>query len=167
MQKLLVLLPSNRGIFVSLWTCHELKLTSDHCELEGKIKISYACELDLDLFFKFIKISELICELQVSFDLLYNSDTTADTSFWSSLSFSHFFTWYDLFFICFFFTKVISSTLRENQMTPCERVWNACQKMMSEVTINGLRPLEPSEKCDFTIDFVLFSHSKIWVLLEY
>ena len=73
MQKLLVLLPSNRGIFVSLWTCHELKLTSDHCELEGKIKISYACELDLDLFFKFIKIPELICELQVSFDLLYNS----------------------------------------------------------------------------------------------
>ena len=66
MQKLQVLLPSNK-------TCHELKFTSDHCELEGKIKFRYACELDLDLFFKFIKISDLICELKVSFDLLYNS----------------------------------------------------------------------------------------------
>ena len=36
-------------------------------------KLRYACELDLDLFFKFIKISELICELKISFDLLYNS----------------------------------------------------------------------------------------------
>ena len=38
-----------------------------------KIKLRYACELDLDHFFKFIKISELICELKISFDLLYNS----------------------------------------------------------------------------------------------
>ena len=74
MQKLLVLLPSNRGIFVSLWTCHELKLTPAQCELEGKIKLRYTSELELDLFFKFIKISELICELKISFDLLYNSD---------------------------------------------------------------------------------------------
>ena len=37
----------------------------DHCELEGKIKLRYACELDLDLFFKFIKISYLI--LSVNF----------------------------------------------------------------------------------------------------
>ena len=51
----------------------KLKFTSDHCELEGKIMLRYACELDLDLFFKFIKISELICELKISFDLLYNS----------------------------------------------------------------------------------------------
>ena len=32
----------------------KLKLTSDHCELEGKIKLRYACELDLDLFSQII-----------------------------------------------------------------------------------------------------------------
>ena len=50
-----------------------MKLTSDHCELEGNIKLRYACELDLNLFFKFIKISDLIRELKISFDMLYNS----------------------------------------------------------------------------------------------
>ena len=41
--------------------------------LEGKIQLRYPSELEHDLFFQFIKISELICELMISFDLLYNS----------------------------------------------------------------------------------------------
>ena len=46
-----------------------------HNDLREKIKIKFTgiTELDLDLFFKFIKISELTCELKISFDLLYNS----------------------------------------------------------------------------------------------
>ena len=50
-----------------------MNLSSYQIELEGKIKFRYACELDLDLFFKFIKKSDLICELKISFDLLYYS----------------------------------------------------------------------------------------------
>ena len=42
--------------------------------MEGKIKLRYACEPDLDLFLKVQKISDLICELKISFDLLYNFD---------------------------------------------------------------------------------------------
>ena len=41
----------------------ELKFTSDNCELEGKIKLRYDCELDLDLnFLNFIQLWPNDCE---------------------------------------------------------------------------------------------------------
>ena len=39
--------------------------------LRGQIKLRYPYELDI--YFKFIKISDLICELKIGFDMLYNS----------------------------------------------------------------------------------------------
>ena len=50
MQKLLVLLPSNRGIFSLCELVLNFKLTPAQCELEGKIKLRYHSELELDLF---------------------------------------------------------------------------------------------------------------------
>ena len=43
--------------------------------LRGQIKLRYPYELDI--YFKFIKISDLICELEISFDLQYNSGSSS------------------------------------------------------------------------------------------
>ena len=42
-------LPFSGGALHHPWSDHELKFTSDYCELEWKFKLRYACELELDL----------------------------------------------------------------------------------------------------------------------